>query len=307
MRSWKIGLLVLAVVGIASTTGVATAAGRTDNAMPMPAGTTAGFIAYDRVAGKVTAQHLAHHRFRSASLVKILIALDYLATRAPDAGIPADDRPLLESMLRSSNDDAANVFWGRGGGPAIVSRMITRIGLTESAPPPPGYPGWWGYTALTASDVVKIYQYVLSTAPAPVRGFVMGNLRQSTRCATDGRDQHFGIPRAVAGPWAVKQGWSRFPDPVPPAERCTPAAAQTTSPHGPADVGMDAPNPPVSVRVAGGDLDLTRRAMHTSGTIGAGDRTILVVLTLEGLDTPWNESAARITRLAAAVYRAGRT
>src|SRR4029450_5823153 len=113
MRSWKVGLATLAVVGIASTTGVATAAGRSDRAVPIPAGTTAGFIAYDRVAGKGTAQHLAHERFRSASLVKILIVLDYFATRAPDADVPAGDRALLESMLRSSDDDAAHALWGR--------------------------------------------------------------------------------------------------------------------------------------------------------------------------------------------------
>ncbi|MDQ0935772.1 hypothetical protein QFZ49_005744 [Streptomyces turgidiscabies] len=84
--------------------------------------------------------------------------------------------------------------------------MVSRLGLTDTAGPPVGYPGNWGYTALSARDTVKIYRYILDTAPALVRDFVMGNLRQSTPCASDDFDQHFGITGAFDRPWAVKQG-----------------------------------------------------------------------------------------------------
>jgi len=39
-------------------------------------------------------------------------------------------------MLRSSDDDAATHFWNLDGGPQIVSRMVARLHLADSAPPP---------------------------------------------------------------------------------------------------------------------------------------------------------------------------
>ncbi len=38
----------------------------------------------------------------------------------------------------------------------------------------------------------------------------MQRLRQSTRCASDSFDQHFGIAASFNRPWAVKQGWSAY-------------------------------------------------------------------------------------------------
>jgi hypothetical protein len=235
----------------------------------VPDGVTAGFAVFDRTLGAATVHHDSHRRFRAASLVKILIALDRLEADGQD--LPAPERARLESMLRASDDDAANWFWDSYGGPEIAKRMITKLRLTESAPPPAGYPGWWGYTAVTAADMVKIYRYVLDSADPWIRDVVMDDLRRSTRRAADGNDQWFGIPSAVDRPWAVKQGWSRFPSSVSTAG----------SVGGPAAY----------------DLDLTRPAMHTSGTVGADDRRILVVLTLHEVGTAWHESAARITAL----------
>src|SRR5262245_36462644 len=44
----------------------------------IPTGVTAGYVVFDRVAGRVTVGGNVHHRFRSASVVKLLIAIDYL-------------------------------------------------------------------------------------------------------------------------------------------------------------------------------------------------------------------------------------
>jgi hypothetical protein len=305
MRSWKLGLAAAVVTVATSAAGIAAASSHSTEGPSVPPGVTAGFMVFDRVSGTVTAEYNAHQQFRSASLVKILLALDYLQTNGVGKPIPPDNLALLQSMLRSSDDDAANTFWGNDGGVHIVERMIAQIGLAESAPPPPEYPGFWGYTAFTASDVVKIYRYLFDRAEPTFRDFIIGNLDQSTQCAADGNDQYFGIPRAVPRPWAVKQGWSGFGDPARP---CVPAPAgrppATASPPG---VGQDAPSPPPSVRTLSGTIDLTQKAMHTSGVLGADHRTIMVVLTLDGVHTPWADAAANVTTLAKAVYQAGRS
>ncbi|MFE0515552.1 hypothetical protein [Streptomyces sp. NPDC058964] len=192
----------------------------------VPAGVTAGIAVFDRTTGRFTEQLNAETQFRSASVVKLLLALDVLWDLGPGYRIPAADRTRLEAMLRPSDDGVAGDYWTQRGGSRIIERTATRLGLTGTAPPPAAYPGYWGYTALTASDTVRIYRYLLDQAPTAVRDFVMGSLRRSTRCANDGYDQHFGIPSAFIGPWAVKQGWSGFasggctPDagtPLPPA------------------------------------------------------------------------------------------
>ncbi|MBD0738650.1 hypothetical protein BGM09_35505 [Streptomyces sp. CBMA29] len=253
----------------------------------MPPGVTAGVAVFDRQTGTFTEQLNADAQFRSASVVKLLIALDNMWT----GGVPAD-HTRLDAMLRSSDDDVASDLWVRDGGSAIVTRMVTRLGLTDTAPPPAAYPGTWGYTALSAADTVKIYRYVLESAPAPVRDLVTGDLRQSTRCGADGFDQRFGIPTVFAQPWAVKQGWSGFgasgdcANTTAAASRTTAAAsrpqAAPTAPHGTA---------------APASVDIDQVALHTTGTVGAGDRTIVAVFTLQPHGTSFGAAYTSLDRL----------
>ncbi|MFF0577433.1 hypothetical protein [Streptosporangium saharense] len=245
---------------------------------PLPPERSTAYMVYDRVTG-ASVRADEHRRFRSASLVKLLIALDYLETLGPGTAVPPADAQLLRAMLRSSDDTAASTLWVRGGWGAIVDRMVTKIDLTDTVPP--ANPGMWGYTEISAADVVKVYRYILESAHPSFRDLVMGHLRQATRCAADGWDQYFGIPAAVPGPWAVKQGWSAFEE----EPRCSAAARS-----GP------------SARTAAADL--ASPAMHTSGTLCANDRKIMVILTLNPLGTPWTTAATRITTKATDLYAA---
>ncbi|WP_235921423.1 serine hydrolase [Lentzea tibetensis] len=256
---------------------------------------TAAFAVFDRTTGRTTLAYNEHKQIRSASIVKILIALDYLETRGPSAEIPEADLKRLVPMLRSSDDNAASELWVQEGWEKIVERMVVKLGLEDTAPPV--NVGFWGYTALSASDVVKIYRYVLEQAHPKFRDFIMGNLHEATKCATDGFDQSFGIPSAVPGEVAFKQGWSRFGD-TPPRPCVEPQKPRT-------DLGA-AEDGPVTRSGAAADIDLTRPAMHTSGTYGKKDRKIMVVLTLEPEGTTWDVSTERITKLTRAVYLADR-
>ena len=185
---------------------------------------TAGYVIFDRQTAKVTEYHNAHRRFRSASVVKILIAIDYLESRN---GVSKKDLALLKVMLRVSDDDAATSFWSRGGQGRIIQRMARKLRLTDTAPPPADKPGFWGYTSLSAMDVVKTYRYLLDRADPKVSGLILGHLRAAGQCGSDGFDQYFGIPRAVARPWAVKQGWSGYGS-TPPV-RCRPVTSTAST------------------------------------------------------------------------------
>jgi hypothetical protein len=256
-------------------------------AAAVPAGVTAGVAVFDRQSGTFAYERNVTMRFRSASLVKLLIALDYLWDRGPAYTIPATDRPRLDLMLRSSDDGAASHFWGLAGSGAVVTRMVGRLGLKDTTPPPPDRRGW-GSTALSAADIVRVYRYLLDSAPAPVRDYIMGNLHQSTKCGTDGFDQSFGIPSAFGRPWAAKQGWYEFGG--KPASPCAANAANPST--------ADAVVVPVA---APGGVDWAGEVLHTTGTVGAGDRWILAVLTLHRHGTPFATAAGALTRLTASL------
>jgi len=254
----------------------------------IPAKVTAGIVVFDRQTGAFVYNVNPAHRFRSASLVKLLIVLDLLWGKDT---VPAADRPQLDIMLRSSDDAAATRFWKRNGQRDIVARMMKRLGLTDSAPPPADKPGFWGYTALSAGDMVRVYRYLLDAAPAPVRDYVLGNLHESTRCGTDNYDQSFGIPSAVGKPWAAKQGWSGFGD--RPATPCTVTAALPLEAPAPAH----APNAP----------DMLGEVLHTTGTVGAGDRAIVAVLSVHPDGTSFATAAKALTALVRSLAIPGAT
>ncbi|REH47096.1 hypothetical protein BCF44_106261 [Kutzneria buriramensis] len=307
-RMWAAAVAVTSsVAALAATSGVAgaetlnTAAG----AVTVPDGISTGFVVYDRDTGDSTLSYNAHKQFRSASVVKLLIALDYLESHGPDWQIPQHDLEQLQPMLRSSDDTAASWLWVKDGWETIVQRMIAKIGLTDTAPPADR--GIWGYTAISAADVVKIYNYILDRADPRYRDFIMSNLRQSTKCGDDGFDQSFGIPSAVPRPWGVKQGWSGFGDGPAAGHECSPANPVPPDPDGAdartlAAMRVGAEAPAGAAATGGPDIDTTRRAMHTTGAVGPHDNKIVVVLTLEPVDTTWETSAARITALTSVLY-----
>lgn len=276
------------------------------SSVDLPEGMTASYLVVDEQTGTTFGAD-EHKQYRSASLVKLFIALDYLESHGPDYEIPASDLALLEPMLRSSNDDAASTLWVRDGWDEIVKRMVAKLGLTDTAPP--ASRGKWGYTAISAADIVKTYQYILHDANPKYRDFIMGNLAQSTKCGSDRFDQSFGLPSAVPGPKAVKQGWSGFGAAPAPGQECTETNAKTlrvlNSPEVRAAtaVASSGEGTAAGERTFGTqDIDLTSRAMHTSGTVGVDNGKIVVVLTLEPTTLSWQDSATRITDLTRDVY-----
>jgi hypothetical protein len=296
----RAGVLTAAFAALLCTTATTVSVASDESPSPrpaavqadVPAGVTAGVAVFDRQTGTFTEQLNTAAQFRSASVVKLLIALDVLWNRSPDA-LAAADRARIDTMLRGSDDAAASTFWSNNGSGAIIDRMVTRLGLTDTARPPSTHPGYWGYTALSARDTVKIYRHLLDSAPAATRDYLLGNLRQSTRCATDGYDQHFGIAGSFNRPWAVKQGWSGFSSGgcTAPTSTAAKAAAADEAAGEPAGTAA-APTP------AGADaVDLSRPALHSTGVVGAGDRSIVAVFTLHASGTSYGKAYTDIGRL----------
>ncbi len=155
-------------------------------------------VVYDRTAKKNTVSLQPDRSYTSASLVKILIALQALQDGAPPGTV--------QRMLSASDDNIASLLWSTHGGAAIVSRWATRIGLTGTRPPED--PGRWGDTRIIAADIAKIYRYVLDQGGS-AKTTIMRALSGATESGADGIRQYFGIPDAVGDlPWSIKQGWS---------------------------------------------------------------------------------------------------
>jgi hypothetical protein len=162
----------------------------------------------DRSTGQLVSNG-AGQPFPTASVVKLFIADDLLLQVAKgQTKLTPADRQSLDVMLRSSDDGAAQTFWDRSGGNAIISRVVARYGLTGTTAP---YNGHWDVTQTTANDLVRYYSMLLDGSgglPPEQANVILSDLAQSTPTGTDGYPQRFGIPDALyAEPVAVKQGW----------------------------------------------------------------------------------------------------
>jgi hypothetical protein len=165
-------------------------------------------VVLDRTTGQ-TISNGSNKPFPIASVVKLFIADDLLLQEAEGkATLSPADRASLDVMLRSSDDSAAQMFWDRSGGNAIIARVKARYGLGATTAP---YNGHWDVTLSTAGDLVRYYDKLLNGSgglPAEQANVIIGNLAQSTPTGTDGYPQRFGIPEGLyAEPVAVKQGW----------------------------------------------------------------------------------------------------
>jgi hypothetical protein len=184
--------------------------GRTQQAVADAANTGADIsvVVLDRNTGQ-TVSGGDGSPFPMASVVKLFIADDLLLQESRgETELSPADRSALDVMLRSSDDNAAENFWNRSGGSAIIDRVVARYGLTGTAKP---YDGGWDVTTSTAADIVRYYDKLLNGSgglPPEQANIMLGYLARSTPTGIDGYPQRFGIPDGLyAEPVAVKQGW----------------------------------------------------------------------------------------------------
>jgi hypothetical protein len=134
------------------------------------------------------------------SMVKAWIAADYL--RGLGSKEPGTDEiDLLRRMIRDSDDQAAQKLYLRRGGDAIISRLISTCGLTDTRL----YPGWWSLTQISARDAVRMGDCIADGRATNGRwtAWLLGEMRQ---VRGEGR---FGIVEVRPGV-AVKNGWTKW-------------------------------------------------------------------------------------------------
>ncbi len=171
-------------------------------------GAAISVLVLDRVTGR-SVSNGNNSAIATASVAKLFIADDLLFQASTgQRQLSPDDRKALDVMLEASDDDAGEVFWGRGGGDDIVTRVASRYGLRSTGP---GSDGRWWNTITTASDLARYYDMLLDGAGGLTldqADIIIDDLSQSAPQGVDGYPQRFGIPDGLyAEQVAVKQGW----------------------------------------------------------------------------------------------------
>ncbi|MGH3978109.1 MAG: serine hydrolase [Pseudonocardiaceae bacterium] len=168
-------------------------------------GLTVAVAVLDRATGETAAGSAAGAPLYSASLVKILVAVDVLQRRRGGLAVHEDDIALIRRALGPSDDQAMNALWVRFDGYGAVGRVAGQLDLAETRVPQD--PSQWGEAEMSASDVVRLYDHVLTGLPAADRELIMGAIGAAPPVATDGFDQTFGLLEPHGPPVTSKQGW----------------------------------------------------------------------------------------------------
>jgi hypothetical protein len=166
-----------------------------------------GFLAWallDRKTGTISGSaNFASATNSTESMIKAWISSDYLRRlgNTPPAQARLD---LLTRMIRDSDDNAAEIIYDIGGHNAVVQRMVSICGLTETSI----FDGWWSRTQISARDAVRLGACVADGRAAGPKwtDWILGEMRQ---VRGEGR---FGIiealPPALVAQTAIKNGWT---------------------------------------------------------------------------------------------------
>jgi hypothetical protein len=164
---------------------------------------------FDRVTGETAVGERGSEPYYTASLAKIVVAVDMVDRRREDGlKVSAADLGLLQRALSASDDSAMNALWVKFDGQGAAGRVSKRLQLTGTTAPDD--PSQWGQMSVPAVDFVRIWRYLLDEMPAVDRQLLVGDMKAAPATARDGFNQAFGLlSPAVREPEGVvaKQGW----------------------------------------------------------------------------------------------------
>jgi hypothetical protein len=165
----------------------------------------------DRGTGELAVGARGNEPFYTASLSKVLVAVDVLDRRRLEGlAVSDEDIALFRRALGPSDDSAMSALWERFDGAGAAARVGARLGLEGTSAP--RRLGQWGEVEVTAADHVRIWQHILDEMPPSDRDLLIAGLDAAPAVANDGFDQSFGLlSPAVRGPEGLgavaKQGW----------------------------------------------------------------------------------------------------
>ncbi|GHH47184.1 class A beta-lactamase-related serine hydrolase [Lentzea cavernae] len=160
-----------------------------------------GFVLRDRKTGAVWRNDHASDMTWTASTIKLAMVVNLLERhRAGKIKLSAGDRTLMNAMLHTSDDDAADSLWKKYNG-TTFNAAFGKYGMTDLVPQKgysPAFP-YWGFEKCTANDLDRLMNYVLDTVPADDREYIVGQMREV------GPVQQWGVWGPDSG---AKNGWS---------------------------------------------------------------------------------------------------
>ncbi len=169
---------------------------------------TTGVVVHDMRTGEVWHNDHAADSTWTASTIKLAMVVDlFTRDRAGEITLTDEDRDLIEAMLHSSDDDAADTLWFRyaGADHMTYNDHFSSYGMT-SLRPQKGYSDYypyWGFQKCTPEDLDRLIHYVLTELPADDRTYILDEMRSVAPI------QQWGVwgagPAAKPG---TKNGWS---------------------------------------------------------------------------------------------------
>jgi hypothetical protein len=158
-----------------------------------------GVVLRDRLTGAVWRNEFAGSMIWTASTIKLAMTVDlFERERAGTIHLSAGDRTLIEAMLHSSDDDAADSLWFAyaGADHLAFNRDFPRFGMATLQPQRgfSTYYPYWGFQKCTADDLDRLVNYVLTSLPGDIRAYIVGQMR------TVATDQQWGV-------WGAGQDW----------------------------------------------------------------------------------------------------
>jgi hypothetical protein len=191
---------------VAEPEGAATRAVEAAERVALPT-TELGVAVLDRATGELAVGGRRDEPFYIASLAKLVVVVDVLDRRRLEGLAVSDaDVKLMRRALGPSDDNAMNALWPMFNGAGAAERLSARLGLAATTMPADAFQ--WGQMSAPASDVVRLYDYVLGQMPAAERDLIVEALAATPAIASDGFDQTYGLlSPELDGPGIAKQAW----------------------------------------------------------------------------------------------------
>ena len=139
-----------------------------------------GIVLRDRTTGAVWRNSYAGTQVYMASTSKLaMVTTLLLQDYEGKIHLSGTDRSMIHEMLHISLDSAADDLWFKYGA-SFYTSFFPKIGLTAAHYlPQTGVTGpYWGEITCTADDLDRVMNYVLDKLPAPVRNYMVGEMRQ---------------------------------------------------------------------------------------------------------------------------------